>query len=123
MDSLADIEAYIPMYETYIAYYQYFIDQAQWAHNGGNLAEEGLLEAWNRAKHNLIESQNELNRIEQALAIWEEGLGLPTFWGFIENETAWYQAQIDAILVEIENLQQQLIVLEGIRTGLLEDYL
>jgi hypothetical protein len=123
LDALDDIEAYIPMYETYIEYYQYFIDQAQWAHNGGNLAEEGLLEAWNRAKHNLIESQNELNRIEQALAIWEEGLGLPTFWGFIENETAWYQAQIDAILVEIENLQQQLIVLEGIRTGLLEDYL
>jgi hypothetical protein len=49
LDALDDIEAYIPMYETYIEYYQYFIDQAQWAHNGGNLADDGLLEAWNRA--------------------------------------------------------------------------
>lgn len=113
----------IDQYEWWIRSYQILIEEAQRAHNGGNVAEDGLLEAWNEAKHELIESQNELNAIEEALAIWEEGLGLPTFWGFVENETARYQARIDAILEDIANLQQKLVILEGIRAGLVEDYL
>ena len=114
----------IDQYELWIRSYQILIEEAQRAHNGGNVAEDGLLEAWNEAKHELIESQNELNAIEEALAIWEEGLGLPTFfWGFVENETARYQARIDAILEDIARLQQKLVILEGIRAGLVEDYL
>jgi len=113
----------IDNYEWWIQQYEILIWEAQRAHNGGNVAEDGLLEAWNEAKHELIESQNELNAIEEALAIWEEGLGLPTFWGFVKNETARYQARIDAILEDIARLQQKLVILEGIRAGLVEDYL
>jgi hypothetical protein len=109
--------------ELLIQQYEILIWEAQRAHNGGNVAEDGLLEAWNEAKHELIESQNELNAIEEALAIWEEGLGLPTFWRFVKNETARYQARIDAILEDIARLQQKLVILEGIRAGLVEDYL
>lgn len=47
----------------------------------------------------------------------------PTFMGLIENEAARYQAQIDIWLEEIQNLQQKLAILEGIRAKLLEDYL
>jgi len=114
---------YVRQYELWIRAYQVLIDEAMDAHNGGNVARQGLLEAWNRAEHELIEKQNELNEIEEALAIYEEGLGLPTFRGFIENETARYQARIDAILLDIENLQQQLLILEGIRADLVADYL
>jgi len=113
----------IDNYEWWIQQYEILILEAQRAHNGGNVAEDGLLEAWNEAKHELIESQNELNAIEEALAIWEEGLGLPTFWGFVENETARYQARIDAILEDIARLQQKLVILEGIRADLVADYL
>ncbi len=113
----------IDNYELWIQSYEILILEAQLAHNDGNVAEDGLLEAWNEAKYELIESQNELNAIEEALAIWEEGLGLPTFEGFVKNETARYQASIDAILKDIARLQQKLVILEGIRAGLVEDYL
>jgi len=67
--------------------------------------------------------ENQLRRIEEAMSLLEQGLPMPSFMGLIENEAAAYQAEIDAILVEIENLQQKLVVLEGIRAKLLADYL
>ncbi|OQB67527.1 MAG: hypothetical protein BWX93_01765 [Bacteroidetes bacterium ADurb.Bin139] len=36
--------------------------------------------------------------------------------------SAMYQAQIDVILEDIENLQLKLVALEGIRAKLLEDF-
>jgi hypothetical protein len=94
-----------------------------WAHNGGNYAWEGLLENLSQAQHQLMAKENQLRRIEEAMSLLEQGLPMPSFMGLIENEAAAYQAEIDAILVEIENLQQKLVVLEGIRAKLLADYL
>jgi hypothetical protein len=46
-----------------------------------------------------------------------------SWWGdFIADETAIYQARINAILEDIANLQQQLIALDNIRSGLIENY-
>lgn len=112
----------IEIYELWIEEYQWLIQQAMWAHNGGNIANEGLLEAWSRAKHDLMEKQNELRRIEEAIALYEQGLPMPSFMGLIENEAARYQAQIDIWLEEIQSLQQKLVILEGIRAKLLENY-
>lgn len=112
----------IEIYELWIDEYQWLIQQAMWAHNGGNIANEGLLEAWSRAKHDLMEKQNELRRIEEAIALYEQGLPMPSFMGLIENEAARYQAQIDIWLEEIQSLQQKLVILEGIRAKLLENY-
>jgi len=121
----------VEIYELWIDEYQWLIDQAIWAHNEGNLAwewywEDGLLAAWLRAKDNLLEAQQALRRINEAFALYEQGLPMPDliFWGnVIENETLLYQAKIDFWLLEIGKLQNELTVLEGIRAKLLEDYL
>lgn len=112
----------IDIYEYYIDEYLLLIQQAMWAHNGGNYAWEGLLENLSQAKHALMAKENQLREIEEAMSLLEQGLPIPSFMGLIENEAARYQAQIDAILVDIDNLQQKLVVLEGIRAKLLEDF-
>jgi len=118
------LPAAIASLEGEIGYYQELIELAWDAHNQGNMADEGLLLAWRLAEANLLEAQQELRRIEENMALYEAGYGVIDWWGdFIVNETAIYQARIDAIVEEINNLQQQLIILEGIRAGLVEDYL
>ena len=118
------LPATIASLEGEIGYYQELIELAWDAHNQGNMADEGLLLAWRLAESNLLEAQQELRRIEENMALYEAGYGVIDWWGdFIVNETAIYQARIDAIVEEINNLQQQLIILEGIRAGLVEDYL
>jgi len=123
LDGLDEAMIMIETYEFYIEKYQWLIQQAMWAHNGGNYAWEGLLENLSQAQHQLMAKENQLRRIEEAMSLLEQGLPMPSFMGLIENEAAAYQAEIDAILVEIENLQQKLVVLEGIRAKLLADYL
>jgi len=123
LDGLDEAMIMIETYEFYIEQYQWLIQQAMWAHNGGNYAWEGLLENLSQAQHQLMAKENQLRRIEEAMSLLEQGLPMPSFMGLIENEAAAYQAEIDAILVEIENLQQKLVVLEGIRAKLLADYL
>lgn len=123
LDGLDEAMIMIDTYEFYIEQYQWLIQQAMWAHNGGNYAWEGLLENLSQAQHQLMAKENQLRRIEEAMSLLEQGLPMPSFMGLIENEAAAYQAEIDAILVEIENLQQKLVVLEGIRAKLLADYL
>lgn len=123
LDGLDEATYMIEVYEAYIEEYQWLIQQAMWAHNGGNYAWEGLLENLSQAQHQLMAKENQLRRIEEAMSLLEQGLPMPSFMGLIENEAAAYQAEIDAILVEIENLQQKLVVLEGIRAKLLADYL
>jgi hypothetical protein len=118
------LPAEIASLEGEIGDYQELIELAWNAHNQGNMADEGLLLAWRLAESNLLEAQQELRRIEENMALYEAGYGVYTWWGeFIQNETAIYQAKIDAIVEEIANLQQQLVILEGIRAGLVEDYL
>jgi len=126
IDAKIEQQNYLPTYisslEAEILYYQELIGLAWDAHNQGNMANEGLLLAWRRAEADLLEAQQELRRIEENMAL-EAGYGV-IWWGdFIADETAIYQARINAILEDIANLQQQLIVLEGIRAGLVEDYL
>ena len=123
LDGLDEATYMIEVYEAYIEKYQLLIQQAMLAHNGGNYAWEGLLENLSQAQHQLMAKENQLRRIEEAMSLLEQGLPMPSFMGLIENEAAAYQAEIDAILVEIENLQQKLVVLEGIRAKLLADYL
>ena len=113
----------ISSWETEILYYEDLIAYAWDAHNQGNMADEGLLLAWRGAEADLLEVQQELRRIEENIALYEAGYGVYTWWGgFIADETAIYQARIDAILEDIANLQQQLIALENIRSGLIENY-
>jgi len=121
-DAIAEYPLYIELFEAYVGEYMYLVHQANWAHNGGNEAEEGLLQALTMHKHKLMEKQHQLAAIEEAMAIFEQGLGLPSYYGFIEDMTAIYQAEIDCVLEDIANLQQQLIILEGIRADLLEDF-
>jgi hypothetical protein len=118
------LPAEIASLEGEIGDYQELIELAWDAHNQGNMADEGLLLAWRLAEANLLEAQQELRRIEENMALYEAGYGVIDWWGdFIRDETAIYQARIDAIVEEIANLQQQLVILEGIRAGLVEDYL
>jgi len=71
-----------------------------------------------------MELQQDVAAIEQIMALLEQGLPAPDLWGdLIQDRTVLYQAKIDAILLDIENLQQKLAILEGIRAKLLEDYL
>jgi hypothetical protein len=113
----------ISSWEGDILYYEELIAKAWDAHNQGNMADEGLLLAWRGAEADLLEVQQELRRIEENIALYEAGYGVYTWWGgFIADETAIYQARIDAILEDIANLQQQLIALENIRSGLIENY-
>jgi hypothetical protein len=121
-DAIAQYPLYIELFEDYVGEYMYLVHQANWAHNGGNEAEEGLLQALTMHKHKLMEKQHQLAAIEEAMAIFEQGLGLRTYYGFIDDMTAIYQAEIDRVLEDIANLQQQLIILEGIRADLLEDF-
>jgi hypothetical protein len=114
VDELYEIEGLIPTYELFINFYQYLIDQAQYAHNYGNVAEDGLLSAWNRASHRLINAQNELNRVTTALEVLDEEY---------LSQAPIYQAQIDVLLEEINNLQIQMTVLEALRDKLLAAYL
>ncbi|HPJ55769.1 MAG TPA: hypothetical protein PK401_06715, partial [Bacteroidales bacterium] len=110
--------------------YEALIREAMQLHNGGTQNMDGLLNLWQMAERELQKKEQELRRIEESMAAWEEGLGLIDVKGkgkdwanrFIANEAAWYQAQIDGILEDIANLQQQLIILEGIRADLLEDF-
>lgn len=104
----------IGTYELLISFYQDLIDQAWDAHNGGNLADDGLLSALYRAKERLLEKQNELNKVVVALELLDEEFN---------NEAPIYQAQIEVILQEIIKLQQQLQALEAIRAKLLAEYL
>ncbi|NLA16283.1 MAG: hypothetical protein GX877_07095 [Bacteroidales bacterium] len=113
-DELDYIEAMIPTYELLIVYYEGWIAQAQWAHNGGNVANDGLLSAWNKAKHRLIARQNELNRVLTALEILDQE--------FL-NEAPLFLAEIEAILDRIETLQKQMEALEKLRDKLLAEYL
>ncbi len=113
----------ISSWEGEILYYEELIALAWDAHNQGNMADEGLLLAWRGAEADLLEVQQELRRIEENIALYEAGYGVISWWGgFIADETAIYQARIDAILEDIANLQQQLIALENIRSGLIENY-
>jgi hypothetical protein len=113
----------ISSWEGEILYYEDLIALAWDAHNQGNMADEGLLLAWRGAEADLLEVQQELRRIEENIALYDAGYGVYTWWGgFIADESAIYQARIDAILEDIANLQQQLIALENIRSGLIENY-
>ncbi|MDD2642881.1 MAG: hypothetical protein PHX11_08195 [Bacteroidales bacterium] len=120
---IAALSGQIDSWEKEILYYEDLIALAWDAHNQGNMADEGLLLAWRGAEADLLEVQQELRRIEENIALYEADYGVISWWGgFIADETAIYQARIDAILEDIANLQQQLIALENIRSGLIENY-
>jgi len=127
-DGMEEAQDMIEAYECYIDEYEWLIAQAMMAHDFGNWlytdADGGLLDLWEDAKHQLMELQQDVAAIEQIMALLEQGLPAPDLWGdLIQDRTVLYQAKIDAILLDIENLQQKLAILEGIRAKLLEDYL
>lgn len=127
-DGMEEAQDMIEAYECYIDEYEWLIAQAMMAHDFGNRlytdADGGLLDLWEDAKHQLMELQQDVAAIEQIMALLEQGLPAPDLWGdLIQDRTVLYQAKIDAILLDIENLQQKLAILEGIRAKLLEDYL
>ncbi|MFA5289355.1 MAG: hypothetical protein WC361_08500, partial [Bacteroidales bacterium] len=63
-----------------------------------------------------------LEQIEEAIALLNQGLPVEVYYDVIQDMSAMYQAQIDVILEDIENLQLKLVALEGIRAKLLEDF-
>jgi len=126
-DGMEEAQDMIEAYECYIDEYEWLIAQAMMAHDFGNWlytdADGGLLDLWEDAKHQLMELQQDVAAIEQIMALLEQGLPAPDLWGdLIQDRTVLYQAKIDAILLDIENLQQKLAILEGIRAKLLEDF-
>ncbi len=102
-------------YEDAIPYYDDLIRQARKAHNGGNLADEGLLRAKKNAELRLMERQQELREVLAELEMIEQGL-IP------ENKAAEYNAVIEVILDQIAILQGQLAALDAMRAKLLAEY-
>lgn len=121
------VYGYVEYYEDWIDEYEWMIGQASMAHDYGNWwytgAEEGLLSMMEEANEMVLEHTQYLEQIEEAIDLLNQGLPVEDWWlGVIQDMSAMYQAQIDCILEDIENLQQKLVVLEGIRAKLLEDF-
>lgn len=121
------VYGYVEYYEDLIDEYEWMIGQASMAHDYGNWwytgAEEGLLSMMEEANEMVLEHTQYLEQIEEAIALLNQGLPVEVYYDVIQDMSAMYQAQIDFILEDIENLQQKLVVLEGIRAKLLADYL
>jgi hypothetical protein len=121
------VYGYVEYYENLIDEYEWMIGQASMAHDYGNWwytgAEEGLLSMMEEANEMVLEHTQYLEQIEEAIDLLNQGLPVEDYWlGVIQDMSALYQAEIDCILEDIENLQQKLVVLEGIRAKLLEDF-
>ncbi|HPK39880.1 MAG TPA: hypothetical protein PLT29_08345, partial [Bacteroidales bacterium] len=121
------VYGYVEYYEDLIDEYEWMIGQASMAHDYGNWwytgAEEGLLSMMEEANEMVLEHTQYLEQIEEAIDLLNQGLPVEDYWlGVIQDMSALYQAKIDCILEDIENLQQKLVVLEGIRAKLLEDF-
>lgn len=120
------VYGYVEYYEDLIDEYEWMIGQASMAHDYGNWwytgAEEGLLSMMEDANEMVLEHTQYLEQIEEAIALLNQGLPVEVYYDFIQDMSAMYQAQIDVILEDIENLQLKLVALEGIRAKLLEDF-
>ena len=125
VNGIEEAQDMIEIYEEYIGEYEWLIRQAMWAHDGGNYSWEGLLSLVAEANEDLLRYQQRLERIEEAIEMINQGIPVDLGWwgGLIQDMSAMYQAEIDVILEDIENLQQKLVILEGVRAKLLEDYL
>jgi len=93
-NKLAGIQGEIDDLEAAIVIYNDLITMARKAHNGGHLAEDGLISAKSAAELQLIEKESELREVLAGLEMLEQGL-IP------QNLAPWYHAQVKNIWTKL----------------------